>query len=90
MKMKELGDRIEAHLKRFESDPAINVVNLESRSRDYYYAYTVSGRKYIRIRYILYHPEYTLTREEAEAYLAWLDAGNVGQHYVMEMENEED
>ena len=31
--------------------------------------------------YVSYQGEASLKKAEAEAYLAWLDAGNVGRHY---------
>jgi len=40
-----------------------------------------SGGSKLGVRYISYQSQTFLTRSEAEAYLAWLDAGNVGRHY---------
>lgn len=78
--LKELAARISAHLTRFEWDPTINrrVQGLQPYYRAG--AWYTGGAK-ILVKYIAYQHGTYLTRTEAEAYLTWLDAGNVGTHY---------
>ena len=78
--MKELAAGIAAHLKGFEADPAINVRGRENLLR-FYNAYCSSGGGRIYVQYISYQGTSHLSKAEAESYLAWLDAGNIGQHY---------
>ena len=33
------------------------------------------------VRYVIYQGESSLTKEQAAAYLQWLDAGNRGEHF---------
>ena len=81
--MKELAAGIDAHLKRFEADPAINAIERRGgRLSPYYGAGAGYWRgRYLLVQYISYQGPLTLSKAEAEAYLAWLDAGNVGRHY---------
>jgi len=72
----EIAARISDYLKRFERDLKINVkIN---GLRRYYRATAYRGGAYVRVRYISYQGAQSLTRAEATAYLAWLDAGNAG------------
>lgn len=82
MKLKELAERICNHLKRFEADKTtINVVKEGRDIQPYYNAWaSVSGR-YVRIVYVSFQGSSSLSKSEAEKYLCWLDAGNVGKHY---------
>ena len=94
--LRELAARIAAHLTRFENDSKINKrqrydVNRgwyddPNGTRDYYTSGAHVGGRYVAIRYISYQGTSKLTRERAEAYLAWLDAGNVGKHFESERE----
>ena len=79
--MKELAAGIDAHLKRFEADPVINAPSSEYRTRPYYYAYCSSAGGRVYVQYVTYQGSSHLSKAQAEAYLAWLDAGNVGRHY---------
>lgn len=84
--MTELAARINVHLKRFEADPVINApYTYETmKLRHYWHAGAgVSGRR-VHVTYISYQGSRGLTRAQAEQYLAWLDAGNVGRHYEAE------
>jgi hypothetical protein len=88
MKLDEIAKRINAHLKRFESDPVINAdkvhTNLrgqESRLKPYYCAGAAASGRYVFVMYVAYQGEIHLTKDEALRYLAWLDAGNVGKHW---------
>ena len=91
MKMKEIAERINAHLKRFEADPEINTEityhsnrtgKQESAGHRFYYAgaYYHRGPK-VSVTYISYQGHSNLSKDEALRYLEWLDAGNVGRHY---------
>jgi hypothetical protein len=79
----ETAKLINAHLKRFERDPAINLNTMPDRSglSLYYCAGAgVSGR-YVWVKYISYQNASHLTRADAEAYLKKLDEGFVGRHW---------
>ncbi len=80
--MKELAAQINAHLKRFESDPQINAPKPQSGLSPYYHA----GAWYWRgsrmsVQYIGYQGPSSITRDEATRYLEKLDAGFVGRHF---------
>ena len=81
MKLEELAARIAEHLKRFEADPVINAPNPVSKARPFYQAIAVRTGRYVAVQYVSYQHTSHLTRDEAEKYLAWLDAGNVGKHH---------
>ncbi len=76
MKLEESAQRILAHLQRFEADPTI-----DARAASYYCvnAYVAGSR--IGVTYVSFQGRSCLTKAEALAYLAWLDAGHVGRHY---------
>jgi hypothetical protein len=80
---KEIGQQINAHLKRFEADPKINVDRSpEKRGLFPYFRAGASGhRAHVYVSYISYQGQSTLKRADALKYLAWLDAGNVGRHF---------
>ena len=88
----ELGQKINRHLKRIEGDPKLNPgkrfdkekdawIPDEMGVRDYYGANARGDRHRVRISYIAYQAASFLPIEDAQKYLAWLDAGNVGSHY---------
>jgi len=88
----ELAQKIDAHLKRFEKSPKINPgkrfdkdkkkwVPDEMGVRDYYGAYARGDRHRVWVLYVTYQGGRHLSIEDAEKYLAWLDAGHVGRHY---------
>jgi hypothetical protein len=86
--LKEIAARIDAHLKRFQNDPAINRYKRgtpeqmkSSGPKPYYNAGAFVGGAYVRVIYIGYQGASSLRRSDAEAYLAKLDAGFVGRHY---------
>lgn len=72
MTLTEIAARITAHLKRFESEGTDKFLC----SRAWVY------RQCVRVQY--FGSTHLLTRAEAEAYLAWLDAGGVGKHWEMQ------
>lgn len=89
-KLSEIADLISAHLTRFENDKRVNVNAHDPKyPRPYYYAGARAprGARYVYVTYVSFQGTSKLTREQAEAYLAWLDAGNVGTHYTFEQRN---
>ncbi len=80
MKLKEIAERISKHLKRFEADKEINIRTGRGTSRFYFANARHTGR-FVQITYITYQGFTSLSKAEAEKYLAWLDAGNIGWHY---------
>jgi hypothetical protein len=85
MKLAELAACIDAHLKRFEQNKRIN--RLRKRGTlllsTYFGAGALANGRYVSVRYVSYHGHTSLSKVEAEKYLAWLDAGNVGTHFSM-------
>ena len=83
MKLKEIADRIYAHLKRFETDPKINKNTKPDRSGLSLYFWAgagVAGNR-VYVKYINYQEGVNLKKAEAIKYLEKLDAGFVGRHY---------
>lgn len=80
---KEVGALINAHLKRFEADPEINQYSDDRKGRlhPYWNASASARGGRVFVVYISYQGSTSLTLAEAEAYLAWLDAGNEGRHF---------
>lgn len=83
LSMKEIGARIDAHLKRFEADPKINVDRSPTKTglHDYYNAGAGGHGRFVYVQYVAYQGNSTLSKADALKYLAWLDAGNVGRHF---------
>ena len=81
--MSEIGVRINAHLNRFEADPVINALHevRGSRLSPYWHVGAAQSGRFVYVTYVSYQGQTHLTKEQAEKYLAWLDAGNVGRHY---------
>ena len=84
MKLKEIAERINVHLKRIEHDPTLNPEDRKFRTRPYYYAGAWVGGSRIGLKYVSYQGESHISKTEAEQYLAWLDAGNVGKYWEMD------
>lgn len=82
MKLAEVAARIHAHLKRFEADPAINVVR--NGLNAYWNVRTVASGSRVFVTYVAYQGLTSLSKADALAYLEWLDAGNIGKHFVLE------
>lgn len=70
--LRELAERINAHLKRMERGGLL--VGLAQAG-----AYYLGGAR-IRITYVSRAGGTTITRPKAASYLAWLDAGHYGRH----------
>jgi predicted Holliday junction resolvase-like endonuclease len=81
LSMKVLAARISEHLHRFERDLKINARDPVYRTSPFYCAHASAAGAYVRIVYVTYQGGRNFKREDAEKYLAWLDAGNVGKHY---------
>lgn len=88
----QLGRRIDAHLRRIEADPALNPsqrydperkawVSDSTGVRSYYGARALGDRHRVWVIYVNYQGGSYMSIEDAEKYLAWLDAGNVGHHF---------
>lgn len=80
LKLTDLAKRIGEHLRRFESDPVLSRRADGKSARFWGAACWVSGR-YIGITYISYQGSSHLSKVDALAYLAKLDAGYVGRHF---------
>lgn len=86
-KLAEIAERISVHLKRFESDTGD--INRDEHGhgvngrglRPYYLAQAVAVGSRVFVQYISYQGHSSLKKNEALAYLEWLDAGNVGRHF---------
>lgn len=76
-----IADEINAFLKRFEADPAINTFNKPGGVSKYYKAFSCASGRFVYVTYITYQGSSHLSRGEALQYLEWLKAGNVGRHY---------
>jgi hypothetical protein len=83
MKLAEIAQRIDAHLRRFEHDKSINKdISKEGTGLHLYYdAGAGASGRFVHVTYVRYREPNHLTREQATAYLDWLDAGNIGTHY---------
>ena len=85
-KLAEIAAKLAAHLKRIEGDPTLNPPRGGScgGTRSYWNAHSWAAGSRVGVRYVSYQGETFLTKGRAVAYLAWLDAGNVGTHYEAE------
>ena len=68
----EIAQRIDAYLRRFEKD---------DNTKIYYGPLAYASGGWVIISYVRYHPRTSLRKQDAERYLAWLDAGNTGRHF---------
>jgi len=84
MKGKEIAERINVYLERFEKDPVINEAILKRggmRFPPYYSAYAVFNGKTVEVTYLSYQGSSNLTKAEAKQYLIALDNGFIGTHF---------
>ncbi len=92
LKLEEIAGRITVHLRRFEQDPKINRKRTyddhTKKWRDdprglgnFYCPHAWWGGRVVYVSYVSYQGSGRLTRDEAEAYLAALDAGFTKTHY---------
>lgn len=84
-RLTDIAAAINMHLKRIEASPVENAAN-ERGHKPYYAAGAYAAGSRVSVKYIAFQGGYSLTRPEAEAYLAWLDAGNVGTHHKQRRE----
>lgn len=84
----KIAARINAHLLRFEATPEINLTRRGSGlgTSTYYGAVAYQAGRYCYVVYIRYQGGFGLTKQAAIDYLAWLDAGGVGQHFRQQAE----
>lgn len=82
MTLQEIAAQIDAHLTRFERDPKTNPVDPKYHTMPFYCAsaHAPPRARTVAVVYVAYQGDRKLDREQAERYLAWLDAGNVGTH----------
>jgi hypothetical protein len=80
MKLQEVADRIRGHLKRIESDSALNRVNDRGYELLWCSGVSASGAR-VFVTYVSYQGQSSLTKAEALFYLGMLDAGFVGRHF---------
>jgi hypothetical protein len=78
-KLREIADRIAAHLKRMEMAQP----NRGYGRSLYWKANSWPAGSKIGVVYISYQYEHKLTKADALEYLAWLDAGNEGTHHAV-------
>ncbi len=79
--VKELAEQINAHLKRFEADPVINIGSGTMKLRRFFNAGAYAAGRWVKLWYISYQGHSTLTKQQAADYLVSLDAGYIGTHF---------
>lgn len=79
MKLTETAAKIDAYLRLMEVDSKRNK-RPNGEGVRFWNAGALRGGRFVMVCYIRYQGWRSLTREEAERYLAWLDAGNYGKH----------
>ena len=89
----DLVDGIAGYLKMFERDPVINARPIPYAAWSFPtlppYGSTSARRTRsgVALNYSALGTTYELPREQAERYLVWLEAGNVGKHIDMPAED---
>lgn len=78
---KDIAARINAHLKRFEADPAINYAQSDRSLKPYFQTNVWSSSRWVLISYVSFQGHSSLSRLDAERYLRALDTGYVGKHF---------
>ncbi len=84
MTLKEIAEKINVYLKGFENDPEINQYT-DGRGGNlhpYWHSVSFASGKYLGVTYISYQGPLYLKKADAEKYLEWLVAGNVGKHWA--------
>lgn len=87
MTLTEIASRIQAHLNRFENDPTIASKEWTDSKGEvrqltlFWETRAYRGGSRCVVRYVGYQHASSLTKDEAERYLDWLNAGNVGRHH---------
>lgn len=84
MTLRQIADRLWEHLQRMErADDERRAESMRLKVRHastYWNSSAIIAGRFIDVRYISYQQEDRLTKDDALAYLAWLDAGNSGQY----------
>lgn len=83
-KIKEMAEKINTYLKRFEKDKILN----KRENPMFFGSGAYYNRKKVEVTYISYQGSTKLTPIEAEVYLKWLEEGNIGTHRTCFMEVE--
>jgi|ERR1700738_1590587 hypothetical protein len=78
MTLTEVGKKIADHLARMEEG---QLLPTHGELPVLFKAYAWRAGNRVKVRYKSFWNPSSLTRVEAEAYLAWLDAGNHGTHF---------
>jgi hypothetical protein len=73
-----LAMAINGYLEEFE---AMGKLRGKAAPVKFYNASARGSGVYVYVTYISYQGSHTLNQVEAERYLAWLDAGNIGRHF---------
>lgn len=83
-RLEVIAARINAHLQRFEADKEINAIPPDRRLGipPYCRPSAVASGRFVYVCYVSFQGQVHLNRIDANRYLAWLDAGNVGTHYA--------
>lgn len=84
LSLDEIAERLYVHLRRMSLDPKINIRDPRYRTCTFYQPNAHRSGARIAVRNITYQCETLLSREDALAYLRWLDAGNNGTNYTWE------
>lgn len=81
LKLAELAERIDAHLRRLEADKDVNVNPRAPKLKMLYSAAAEPAGRFVAIRYVSYQGFMNVSKADALAYLAALDGGFVGRHF---------
>ncbi len=83
----ETAKRIARHLVRFAATPSVaskSWIDSKGEKREltlFWHPVCYRAGSRAMVKYVTYQYESSMTKAEAEQYLAWLDDGNVGRHY---------
>ena len=81
-KLKEIAARIYAKLKQFAADPKVNKRN--GGVARFWMVNAYDAGRFVGVIYVSYQGPSMLKKQQALAYMEWLEAGNVGTHYEFE------
>ena len=80
VRLKDIAERINAHLKRLEADASWNKKDERGLSKLWNSHACASGNR-VFCTYVSYQGDCSLTKSDAMKYLEKLDAGYKGRHY---------
>jgi hypothetical protein len=89
LSLDELAARILIHLERFAADPETARVTIKDRNDQpkqitaYWSPRAFKHGRFLRVCYVSYQGDQSISRVDAAEYLAWLDQGNVGKHFKL-------